>query len=966
MSKSPFVEVNITNSTKLAQDSQNTADSAASEVTNLNDHNLMSVIEKQTQRNQFVGLTSQYNVILNRAKDDNISTTDLTTAYNNLNAFMSVILTDTTKASDINRDTYNSLIDAYNTALSSVQSALSNSYNNDISNMQSSVSTASQVASEATIVASSAAAVGSNAADVGNQALAAGKAAGDAYDKLKISNRNLALMSAPGYVDTNSTTDILLDNDALELSDPVWVSFDWKVTQAGNWRINQVQTNSSDLWNDIFIDSSNSGTDITATSGNLSGHYSSLVYWYPIQAGTTQVRLHVNQTSPVGTLTINNFILSNSSKEVMWTPAETVLSNAVIGTAQIKDAAITDAKISNLSANKITAGTIDASKITVTNIDASKITVGKIGANQLQVGSLSAVSADLGKVTAGSLKGVDIVANTFSTPDGSFTTDSNGAITATRLTLLGNKNFVYNSELLGNAVGWSLLNGGHVVNNSAHAGTLGLNWNSTTNGANWVRTARSKLMPVNYTNDTAFSGSAWLLVRQATEGIVFNVTIIFWDSSSNQVGSKGASYTSDGNYQDWTLLTIENLEMPSTASYVSIDYNVYNGSGDFTFSQPMINQGSKYQGYQPDTGNVISAGEIDGSVINGSTISGTTINAGVKDTISTNVDSLYPLTISTSGILTANDFQSGVINQMEMDGTGIYGKSRYLVANNGTYSAYDVGIGTSGITISHGELSSPDTTFSQVVNDPVDYLNIFGTTGIELAGNSMGISFNGTRAEWIAGAGKGIAFSSYGNITANSGQGTWYLGASQSNQTANFGIDSAGSNPIKFSRNTTIGNLFLGTGHTIAMVDGQPLYFNKTDSTGSRVDIYAGAVNYTSLVKSSLLSVKKDVKKADTAYWAQLVNSIDLATYQYKSDDNTSHLRLSSIVDDVNDTKQWRLPDVFINRDENGKLNGVDDSVLLNATLATVQEQQKEIDQLNGHNMELEARLNKLEAKLNG
>ena len=127
---------------------------------------------------------------------------------------------------------------------------------------------------------------------------------------------------------------------------------------------------------------------------------------------------------------------------------------------------------------------------------------------------------------------------------------------------------------------------------------------------------------------------------------------------------------------------------------------------------------------------------------------------------------------------------------------------------------------------------------------------------------------------------------------------------------------------------------------------------------GGANDIYAGTVYYNSLTKSSLLSVKRDVQKADTAYWAQLVNSIDLATYQYKTDDNTSHLRLSSIVDDVNDTKQWQLPDVFVSRDEDGKLCGVDDSVLLNATLATVQEQQKEIDQLNGHLLELEAKLN--------
>lgn len=183
-------------------------------------------------------------------------------------------------------------------------------------------------------------------------------------------------------------------------------------------------------------------------------------------------------------------------------------------------------------------------------------------------------------------------------------------------------------------------------------------------------------------------------------------------------------------------------------------------------------------------------------------------------------------------------------------------------------------------------------------------------------------------------------------------------------KTASFGIDGSGANNIQFNRSLDIGNFNINTYHTITSSDNRPIHFNRAN--GSSVDIFAATVNYTSLVKSSLLSVKKDVKKADTAYWAQLVNSIDLATYQYKTDDNTSHLRLSSIVDDVNVTKQWQLPDVFISRDENGKLSGVDDSVLLNATLATVQEQQKQIDQLNGHNMELEARLNKLEAKLNG
>ncbi|MEL1272085.1 hypothetical protein AABC04_14830, partial [Lactiplantibacillus plantarum] len=215
---------------------------------------------------------------------------------------------------------------------------------------------------------------------------------------------------------------------------------------------------------------------------------------------------------------------------------------------------------------------------------------------------------------------------------------------------------------------------------------------------------------------------------------------------------------------------------------------------------------------------------------------------------------------------------------------------------------------------------------------------------INFAGNADNIGSNG------------ITMDAYGNIYAQTNSSYWRIRDINSNDIADFGIDTAGSNNIFLHRELDIGNFHINTGHTFVSADGGTIHFMK--GRGGANDIYAGTVYYNSLTKSSLLSVKRDVQKADTAYWAQLVNSIDLATYQYKTDDNTSHLRLSSIVDDVNDTKQWQLPDVFVSRDEDGKLCGVDDSVLLNATLATVQEQQKEIDQLNGHLLELEAKLN--------
>lgn len=61
----------------------------------------------------------------------------------------------------------------------------------------------------------------------------------------------------------------------------------------------------------------------------------------------------------------------------------------VVGTSLIKDGAVTNEKVQSLSANKLTAGTIDASKITVTNLNADNITVGTINGKRIGTGSLS-------------------------------------------------------------------------------------------------------------------------------------------------------------------------------------------------------------------------------------------------------------------------------------------------------------------------------------------------------------------------------------------------------------------------------------------------------------------------------------------------------------------------------------------------------------------------------------------------
>ncbi|MEK0403074.1 phage tail protein [Lactiplantibacillus plantarum] len=1037
MAESNATQVILTDDGLKIINAQNTADSAASGVTDLNDPNLMSVIEKQTQAAQYAGLTSQYNVILARAKDASINTADLTIAYTNLNTFMTAILTDTTKASDVDRDTYKSLTDAYNTALSNVQTALKDAYNTDISNMQSSVAVASQAASSATIVASQATATGNNASQMASQALAAAnqaQSAGNNATSIANSasqaassaviagstatvNANKALTAANQAQSAGNNATSIANNASQAASSAILVgsqaavsankaSADYQTLSAGVKDGSVVHITTETVIDKEVIGTAEiaNGAITNAQIGNEAVNSAKIA---DLAVGTAQIGDGAITNAKIGKLAVGTAQIANGAitnaqigslavdttniKDAAISSAKIAnlavgtaqigdgaITNAkigklAVGTAQIANAAITDAQVGNVSANKLTAGTIDFNTITGKNINASNITTGTLSTDRLNVGKLSALSANLGDVTTGSLKGVDIVANSFSTPNGSFTTDSNGNVVASNLTIRGVTNLVYNAALLGNSgtypntliPGWNLFTKGYYSNATLHDGVPSIGFNSSTGSGTWVTFAQSKLYPLNGLTGQPYSASVWFIEDGSEAAMKYQFTLAFFDANGNRLASGYAGNTWNGNptAQGWAYKTINNIISPSTAVYVAIQYWAYNGTGHALFSSPMLTQTAQSTGYQPDTGNVVSAGEIDGSVINGSTINGTTFHGGDSISDSNNTSNFYPFTIEPTGKASTTLFNSMGALRTEMSGGGLRTMYRAINSSGSQYEAYDGNFSGDMISLNSGFTNGKDMSFSQSVSGSqlTGQVLISPLDGLTLHGDTQQITFNGTSADVTP---KGIIITPYGNINPNGTQNIWYVGNGPTMKTASFGIDGSGANNIQFNRSLDIGNFNINTYHTITSSDNGPIHFNRAN--GSSVDIFAATVNYTSLVKSSLLSVKKDVKKADTAYWAQLVNSIDLATYQYKTDDNTSHLRLSSIVDDVNVTKQWQLPDVFISRDENGKLSGVDDSVLLNATLATVQEQQKQIDQLNGHNMELEARLNKLEAKLNG
>jgi uncharacterized protein YjbI with pentapeptide repeats len=76
-----------------------------------------------------------------------------------------------------------------------------------------------------------------------------------------------------------------------------------------------------------------------------------------------------------------------------------LIGNAAIGTTQIADGSITDAKIVALTANKITAGTLDGAEINVVNLNADNINVGTLNGQLLQAGSVSGLKVANGAIT---------------------------------------------------------------------------------------------------------------------------------------------------------------------------------------------------------------------------------------------------------------------------------------------------------------------------------------------------------------------------------------------------------------------------------------------------------------------------------------------------------------------------------------------------------------------------------------
>ena len=125
---------------------------------------------------------------------------------------------------------------------------------------------------------------------------------------------------------------------------------------------------------------------------------------------------------------------------------------------------------------------------------------------------------------------------------------------------------------------------------------------------------------------------------------------------------------------------------------------------------------------------------------------------------------------------------------------------------------------------------------------------------------------------------------------------------------------------------------------------------DNNDLTNHFASLHLWELQYSVLTHTSQLSKKTDIEPLDTKDFASKILSIDLYKYRYKTQDKNEKDNYGAIIDDVNEVKQYNLPQEFITtRDK-----GINDSHLITGLIATVQEQAKQIEQLSFRILELE------------
>jgi len=157
-------------------------------------------------------------------------------------------------------------------------------------------------------------------------------------------------------------------------------------------------------------------TTLEADSATITQLSASTARITTLETTTAHITNGVIDNATIDVASINN-LSANFAHITNGIIDNAVVGLAAIGTTQIADGSITDGKIVTLSANKISAGTIDAAVITVNHLNAANITVGTINGSQISNGAIT--TANIldgtilgGDITPGTITNTLISANT--------------------------------------------------------------------------------------------------------------------------------------------------------------------------------------------------------------------------------------------------------------------------------------------------------------------------------------------------------------------------------------------------------------------------------------------------------------------------------------------------------------------------------------------------------------------------
>lgn len=839
MAESNATQVILTDDGIKIIKAQNTADSAAGGVTNLNDPNLMSVIEKQNNIGQFAGLTSQYNVLIQNAKDDGIDTTAVTTAYNNLNQFMASVLTDPDHASDVDRATYKKYQDAYNGELANLQNALQNNTNNKFT---SAASATSQAASTASVAKSAA----DSAYDYASSEIAVQSQATDKAQSTADSAFSQAVMAINTGQATSQAVTSLKDGSTLTIA------------QLGNGLADKISN--SEYASFKYQTASQIGELVT--DGTFSAYSQATAGLISSKVATSDFSSYKDETATA----IDSKVASSAFDSYKQQTADLISSK--VSTADFSTYKTQTATDINL---KVSAkGLIDQ-----INIQAGNTLISSSGQLTLSGKNIyfdtdnpvSIPSANINSLLVNKqLQAADIEANTFKTNNGTFTVDKYGAVVASNLTIRGITNLVYNAALLGGngsyIPGWGLNGEPYYDNGILFDGLPAITWNGDATGR-WDNYANSKFQPLTQTG-IPYSASIKFRDYGSASGMLYLFTLGFFSAydANTRVGYLQQTYTANGSDSGIQTLTINNAIAPSNAKYVAIQLWAYNGKGHMAFSSPMLTQTSQSTGYQPDTGNVVSAGIIDGSTINGGTLNMQTdglINSPYNG-IQQSADQFYHPWKLNTGQLTIGQ---GYITSVSSGTRSINGVPKQFDSVQGTLSASYL-----KFTNNYGARTYIDAdmfTYSNQTND---------TAMVAIDASGIGINMGTANAP---------------ALTVSNG----YIDASSSSSYGKFGA------------------MILGYGSHIINSDDSLFFESGSGSGNPGINIWAKG--FQSM--SSRLSTKRQVRLLDDEHSNSLLLGADTATFQYNQDTNADNSNEGVIIDDINTTKHYSLPDELITRD---------------------------------------------------